>query len=266
MTPSSRSHPPFALIVRAVWRRWLEPALRMRKTMAAVPHFIHYLSQWQQYTRLPGAEPLQVYDSYPSLFDALDITPFDPHYFYQAVWATQRIVQRGVRQHIDIGSDVRFVSMLTTHLPVAFIDIRPLRAQVSQLTSAAGSILNLPFANATAESLSCLHVAEHIGLGRYGDPLDPAGTRHACSELKRILAPGGRLYFSLPVGQSRVCFNAHRVHAPQQIIEYFAGLELVEFSGVDDAGQLLLDIPPAQLNNAEYGCGLFEFKQTESSA
>ncbi len=250
---------------RVLWRHWLEPVLRVHKTLAAIPLFTRYLTQWQQYARLPNAEPLRFRDSYPSLFDAVDTTPYDPHYFYQAIWAMSKIVQHAAQQHVDIGSDVRFVGMLTTHLPVMFVDIRPLQAQVRQLINVASSVMRLPFADRSIQSLSCLHVAEHIGLGRYGDPLNPSGTRHACSELKRLLAPGGRLYFSLPVGRSRVCFNAHRVHAPQQIIEYFAGLELVEFSGVDDSGRLLLDIPPAQLSNAEYGCGLFEFRQTESS-
>jgi SAM-dependent methyltransferase len=264
MKSSSHSRSPFSLTARAIWRRWVDPALRVRKTLATIPSVIHYFSQWQEYARLPGAEPLLVTDSYPSLFDALDTTPFDPHYFYQAIWAMQKITRQGVGRHIDVGSDVRFVGMLTTHLPVTFVDIRPLHAQVTQLTNAAGSILNLPFANAAIESLSCLHVAEHIGLGRYGDPLNPLGTRQACTELKRVLAPGGRLYFSLPVGRPRVCFNAHRVHAPQQIIEYFAGLELVEFSGIDDSGQLLVNLPPMQLDSAEYSCGLFEFRQIES--
>jgi hypothetical protein len=35
----------------------------------------------------------------------------------------------------------------------------------------------MPFEDNTALSLSCLHVAEHIGLGQYGGPLDPLGTK-----------------------------------------------------------------------------------------
>ncbi len=43
----------------------------------------------------------------------------------------------------------------------------------------------------SVESLSCKHVIEHIGLGRYGDVLDPGGDLKAISELKRALAVGG---------------------------------------------------------------------------
>ena len=67
-------------------------------------------------------------------------------------------------------------------------------------------------------------MAEHIGLGRYGDPLDPLGTRKAAAELQRVLAPGGQLLFSLPVGRPRVEFNAHRVHDPHEVASWFDGL------------------------------------------
>ncbi len=90
----------------------------------------------------------------------------------------------------------------------------------------------------------------HIGLGRYGDPLDPEGTIKAINELKRVLvlAVGGNLYFSLPVGSPRLCFNAHRIHSPGQILEYFSDLKLVEFSGVDDKGNFLENIILILLN------------------
>src|SRR5262249_35488597 len=155
-------------------------------------------------------------------------TPFDAHYFYQAVWAMERIARCRAGMHIDIGSDIKFVGMLTTHLPVTFIDIRPLKAQVMQLSSLAADITNLPFRDGSIQSLSSLHVAEHIGLGRYGDALNPSGTRQACIELARVLAIGGNLFFSTPIGRERVCFNAHRIHNPTRILNYFGALELVE--------------------------------------
>ena len=133
---------------------------------------------------------------------------------------------------------------------------------MKHLTSVGGSLLRLPFADGSVESLSCLHVAEHVGLGRYDGLLDPSGTRRACAELARVLMPSGNLFFSLPVGRPRVCFNAHRVHSPLQVLGYFCGLELVEFTAVDDLGHLLTEIPPCQMNNAAYGCGLFWFRRS----
>src|SRR5213593_4553084 len=158
-----------------------------------------------------------------------------------------------------------FVGFLTAILKVVFIDIRPLVANLENLDSRTGTILSLPFTDNSVSSLSCLSVAEHIGLGRYGDPLDPLGTKKAAKELSRVLAPNGNLYFSLPVGKPRLCFNAHRIHSPNQIVEYFSDLELVELSGIDDARNFIIHIDISILEKSDFACGLFWFRKTSSN-
>ena len=252
----------FASKAYQLWRRWVDPVCPIQKTVFSFGLYAQYWVSWIRYTRMPAAEKLRLVDGYPRLDDRTTKTPFDPHYLYQAVWAMERIAQSRAQYHIDIGSDVRFVGMLTTHLPVIFVDIRPLRAEgIKHLISVAGNLLELPIADASIKSLSCLHIAEHVGLGRYGGPLDPSGTRRACAELARVLAPDGNLFFSLPVGRSRVCFNAHRIHSPAQILDYFQDLTLVEFAAVDDLGNLLNNVRPNRMTIAEYGCGLFWFQR-----
>jgi hypothetical protein len=208
-----------------------------------------------------GTEKIRIVDSYPLLEDKTATSRFDSHYFYQDRWAFEKILRSGVTEHVDVGSRLDLIGFLTVICRVTFVDIRPLVEPVENLESRAGSILSMPYGDASVKSLSCLHVAEHIGLGRYGDPLDPLGTRKACAELERVLARGGNLYFSLPVGKPRLCFNAHRVHAPGQIRGYFTGLDLVEFSGIDDTGRFLRGTPPETLENADYACGLFHFRK-----
>ena len=230
------------------------------RILTALRQYRHYVREWRAYTRLPAAERLRLIDSYPCLEDRTVTTPFDAHYFYQAVWAMDQIVHSVARWHVDVGSEISFVGTLSTHLPVKFVDIRPLMVQgVKNLSCIGGSLLHLPFASASIESLSCLHVAEHVGLGRYGDPLNPTGTRQASAELTRVLAPGGHLLFSVPVGKPRVCFNAHRIHSPQQILDYFYGLRLVQFSAIVDDGTFRQEIDPSALADANYACGLFHF-------
>jgi SAM-dependent methyltransferase len=53
---------------------------------------------------------------------------------------------------------------------------------------------------------------EHDGLGRYGEPLDPAGDLKAMQLMKRLLKPGGRLFLTVPVGKDKVVFNIHRIY------------------------------------------------------
>ena len=219
-----------------------------------------YLRDWRSYRKLPGAEPISFDLSYPRFFDAVEFTPFDAHYLYQAAWAADKIGQSGLGMHVDIGSDVRFVSQLTSQMPVVFVDIRPVRVSLSRFECVAGDLLSLPFETQSVKSLSCLHVAEHIGLGRYGDALNPKGTHQACRELARVLAPQGNLYFSVPVGKPGLHFNAHRVHAAAQIRAYFHDLHLVEFSLVDDLGFYHPKSSLEETENASYSCGLFWFQ------
>jgi hypothetical protein len=74
-----------------------------------------------------------------------------------------------------------------------------------------------------------------------------------------VLAPGGQLLFSGPVGRPRVCFNAHRIHAPSSVLEMFDELRLEEFAAVDDAGRFARHRRPEELAQAVYACGMFRF-------
>jgi SAM-dependent methyltransferase len=167
---------------------------------------------------------------------------------------------------VDIGSSVMTIAALSGFVDTLFVDYRPLQVSLPGLECRAGDITALPFEDDTVESLSCLHVIEHIGLGRYGDPLDPEGSQTAARELQRIVRPGGDLYLSTPVGRERVCFNAHRVFAPESVVAMFERMELVGFSFVDDAGNLVEDSTPDAAGSNEYACGLFHFCKLPATA
>jgi len=242
-------------------RRWLFPIADPVSVLRGLFNYPRFFADWRRYAAISGAEPLHLTDIYPQLHDRTSTTGIDSHYFYTNGWAMRRIVAQLPVQHVDIGSQTMFVNLLSAVLPVTFVDYRPLEVGMNGLTNRCGDILNLPFADGSIKSLSCLHVAEHIGLGRYGDPLNPHGTHHATRELARILAPGGNLYFVLPVGKPRVCFNAHRIHAVKTIVEYFSDLELVELSGVHDDAQFVEHAGLNEFKESEYACGMFWFRK-----
>jgi SAM-dependent methyltransferase len=242
--------------------RWAIPVVDPVRLLKAVPRYLDFLKDWAKYSRLEGAESAKLINTYPCIHEKTQTTSFDSHYFYQDIWAFKRIYASRPDHHVDVGSAIDFVGFLTAITKVTFVDIRPLLASLDNFDSRKGTLLSLPFEDSSLLSLSCLHVAEHIGLGRYGDPLDPLGTEKGCKELCRVLAPKGNLYFSVPVGKPRLCFNAHRIHSPGQIIDYFSDLELVEVSGIDDKGRFIMNIDVHILERANYACGLFWFKKT----
>jgi FkbM family methyltransferase len=218
------------------------------------------------YRALPGGASARDEDLFPQLGDWREVHELDAHYFHQDTWAANRIAELRPGGHVDVGSRIDLVGFLTAVTEVTFVDIRPLEVDIERLTCVAGSILELPFADRSLESVSCLHVAEHIGLGRYGDPLDPAGSLKAMAELQRVVAPGGHLLFSGPIGRPRVCFNAHRIHDPVAILEHFAELELVEFAVVDDSGRFTRHRDPAAYRDLTYGCGMFLLRRPQTAA
>lgn len=251
--------------IRHFERYWIEPIFPISKLSSSMALYRRFLKSWHSYEKISQNGNLRFIDSFPCLFDDNDITTFDAHYFYQAVWATERIIKNKMEHHIDVGSDIKYVGLLTTHLPVTFVDIRPFHADLRKLFCTSGDLLHLPFKTNSIKSLSCLHVIEHVGLGRYGDEINPNGSTQAIAELIRVLDEGGNLFLSIPIGKPRVCFNAHRIFNPATILDYFNGLVLNEFSVVSDQHELLLNVRPEQFVNSYYACGLYWFHKPNSN-
>jgi hypothetical protein len=245
--------------LRVLAKNWIRAFLQP-VPLAGLLGLPRYISDWFGYFRMAGTSP-GFMDSYPCLTDRLSATPFDPHYFFQGAWLARKVAQAAPAQHVDVSSSVMTIAALSGFVDTVFVDYRPLQVSLQGLDCRAGNITQLPFEDGSVNSLSCLHVIEHIGLGRYGDPLDPQGSLRAASELQRILSPGGELYLSTPVGRERVCFNAHRVFAPDTVVSMFGEMELVSFSCVDDAGNLVQDATLVSAHANEYACGLFHFRK-----
>ena len=205
--------------------------------------------------------PLKWKDRYPSLGEGTKTTPFDTHYIYHPAWAARIVAQIQPPVHVDISSTLTFCSIVSAFVPVDFYDYRPAELNLENLTCKQGNLLKLPFDDESMESISCMHVIEHIGLGQYGDPLDPDGDLKAIAELKRVLAKGGSLLFVTPTGKPKIQFNAHRIYSYDQVISYFDGLHVEQFALVDDNDQFIINADPAYANQQDYGCGCWWFKK-----
>jgi hypothetical protein len=205
--------------------------------------------------------PLRWRDRYAMLDDRTGTTRFDAHYTYHPAWAARIIAQTKPALHIDIGSTLQFCAVLSAFVPVEFYDFRPARLTLRGLTSRRGDLTALPFGDETVMSLSCMHVVEHVGLGRYGDPLDPLGDIKAMAELRRVIAPGGSLLFVVPVGRARTCYNAHRIYGYENVLSHFPGMYLQQFGLIDDRDQFTLGARVEDANAQTYGCGCWWFKK-----
>ncbi|HBF33413.1 TPA: hypothetical protein DDW35_02495 [Candidatus Sumerlaeota bacterium] len=209
----------------------------------------------------PGRFALDKKNWYPCLEDKTTDTGFDRHYVYHTAWAA-RIVQRIQPEvHVDISSSLYFCSLVSAFVPVRFYDYRPPLLSLPNLTCERGDLMALPFDTDSVESLSCMHVVEHVGLGRYGDPMDPEGDLKAIAELSRVIRPGGSLLFVVPLaGKPHVAFNAHRVYSKGQVLAAFPGFNVEEFALIPASAQqggLIVSPSDAQLQAESYACGCF---------
>ena len=231
--------------------------------------YLDYLKDWATFSRLQRASgdtrfALSLRDRIPGLWDKSAQTKFDAHYIFHNAWAIRSVLRIRPSVHVDISSTLYFCTSLSASIPVKFFDYRPATMNLSQLSSDRCDLMSLPFTDNSIESLSCMHTVEHIGLGRYGDKIDPSGDLQAFSELKRVVARGGNLLIVLPVGVQRLCFNAHRIYAYNSVLAQFADFDLVEAALVTDNGEFLHSAGKVQFDAQQYGCGCFWFRKHKS--
>jgi hypothetical protein len=247
----------FKIIRQLVVKPWQQGTL-----ISSFFQYPKFFSQLNKY-KSRSSENIPWNSINPQFEDATKETPFDAHYFYQSAWCARKIAFHNPKHHVDVASQINLIAPLSAFVEVEFIDFRPLNVNLNNLTSRAGTIINLPFKDKSVDSLSCLHVIEHIGLGRYGDDIDPNGNKTACKELQRVLSVGGDLYLSTPIGKERVEFNAHRVHSYKTILQFCNELQLVSFSYVDDGGTYVENSSPEISETFNYGVGLFHFRRVQ---
>jgi len=224
-----------------------------------------YYQQFIEFMRdLPSLRPeFTVTNAYPILNEDTAITNFDPHYIYHVAWALKKVRQLGPELHVDFSSSLNFCTVLPAICKTKFYDFRPASIFIEDLYCDSCDLSSSSFDVGKYSSVSCMHVIEHIGLGRYGDSLDVNGDLKAIHNLKKAVAPGGSLLFVVPCGRPSIYFNAHRVYSAQSIHDYFSdSFDLLEFYFIPGPTE-----EPPQLNpNFEstlrypYGCGCFYFR------
>lgn len=198
----------------------------------------------------------------PCLSDATSNTTIEPHYTYHPAWAARVLAQVKPLKHIDISSITHFSTIVSAFIPTEFYDYRPANIILSNYSAGKTDLTKLQFADNSIESLSCMHTVEHIGLGRYGDPINVNGDKKAMAELERVLAIGGSLLFVVPIGNSRIEFNAHRVYNYQQVMDNFPSLTLKEFSIIPDEYEktgYIINPSEEIISSQHWACGCFWF-------
>lgn len=202
---------------------------------------------------------------WPILNEDTPQTAFDRHYTYHPAWACRVLKRTRPTLHHDFSSTLNFIAMASAWVPITFCDYRPAALQLDGVSLRRENLTQLTFEDDSLESVSCMHVLEHIGLGRYGDELDYDGDLKAVAELTRVVRKGGHLLIVLPLGRTaRIQFNAHRIYTWDSVLGMFGSLfDLVESALIPEQPNLgLVYSPDANLLNMQnLGCGCFWFRK-----
>lgn len=191
------------------------------------------------------------------------------HYFHQDLYVAQLIHAAQPVRHIDIGSRIDgFVAHVASFRSIEAIDLRPVRSSAANITFHVRDILSEdPSWDDSCDSLSCLHVIEHFGLGRYGDEIDLDAWTLAWENMIRMVSVGGTIYLSTQIGPQRIEFDAHRVFAIPTIVDLVEqGCSILSVAYVDDAGELHRDVDPRGPDalrsfDCNFGCAIFEIRR-----
>ena len=155
----------------------------------------------------------------PSIHDKFEESgSINNEYFWQDLLCSQYLFKNRakiVAAHYDIGSRIDgFVSSVAAYTECVVFDIRP---QTSTYKNIDFQQLDLTGTLSEkyiglADTLSCLHTLEHIGLGRYGDTLSADSWKVALKNMSMMLKDkSSELILSTLCGRPEILFNSHRI-------------------------------------------------------
>jgi len=158
-------------------------------------------------------------------------------YFLQDLLVAQEVYRLSPRNHLDVGSRVDgFIAHVATTHKITFLDIRSLTNTVPNVTFLQGDILSFK-SKVRYELVTSLHVLEHIGLGRYGDTLEPLGHIKAFEKLVEAADYDGKIWISFQVSEQTITqFNGQRLIGWLEPLDWAGklGLKLEKFYYLND--------------------------------
>lgn len=241
----------------------LNPLLILR-SIKRLPWFF---SQKRQFKKLMKNSNTS-FEIMPFLFDHDEQAGTLNEYFWQDLLVAKKIIEQNPKKHIDIGSRIDgFISHLACVREIEVLDIRPISSVIENVKFTQWDINNPKEEfNYSSDCVSCLHTLEHLGLGRYGDKLDPDGWKKGLNSISKLIAKSGQLWLSVPLGNEKIVFNAHRIFNPKTIVNFSNTLDLHlnEFYFLTNGGfrkSSNIELDMTRIAKKDYTLGIFLFKK-----
>jgi hypothetical protein len=254
-------------MLRVVNRYFTQFGIDLRKMLYGFKSIPFFLKDYL-FIKFNSDKSFPVEASFPCFSDKYDTAgKLDRHYFFQDTYVSRKIYEANPIDHLDVGSRIDgFIAQLSIFRKLTILDIRPLDIEIQNVIFLQADICKDDFRVITADSVSCLHTLEHIGLGRYNDPLGTELWKIGLKNIWSLVKPGGVLYLSVPIGKQKIMFNAHRVYNTTTIINEISNAKLIDFAFIGDTTSLQIGPTDSKeiynlTKNFNYGLGIFTFKK-----
>ena len=251
------------IYIRRVYIYLTTFGIDLKKTYYLIKYLFKFLKDLSNFKKKGG----RVKNIYPFFENfTFNSSEFKNQFFHSDLLIAQKIYVQNPKNHLDIGSRIDgLVSHVASFRILDFIDIRSVDINPHKnIKTIKMDIIDNEIKNQKKyTSISSVGVIGHIGLGRYGDKIDPEGHLKAINNICNLCESNGVIYIMVPVGKNGVEFNSHRVFNPNEIVDLFKNnnCNLIEFHLVDDYGELKIDFDPKEAVNLNFGGGIFIFKK-----
>lgn len=136
-------------------------------------------------------------------------TEFFDHYDAFGYWVAKKVANKGTCQSIlDIGSVKLMNAILSASHDVTALVLADCGDQISEIRYIKHDVSDrLPFGDSTFDIFTSSVSLPLVGLGRYGDKLNPACLPNLIEELNRVMKPDADLLISMCLGKNMLNFN-----------------------------------------------------------
>ena len=225
---------------------------------------IKYFNQYLLFKKLGG----KVKSFYPMLDDFDDDAGnIKNHLFHSDLLTSQRVYEKRPEKHLDIGSRIDgVVAQIASYRHLDVLDIRDIKIEPHKnIDFVKKNLLHTMKLNEEEkyDSISSIGCLAHIGLGRYGDPIDPDGYKKGIKAINELAKENCIVYILAPIGKEGVEFNAHKIFDAVKLIKEFEinSFNLKEFHLINDEGKLILNSKIEDSIDLNFGGGYFVFQK-----
>ena len=259
------------MLIKKIYKFFSFFGINFKKLFLTLVRFPRYIVTYLEFIKHNSNKEFIIKTFFPCIDDVFEQSGnAKGHYFYQDLHVAKLININKPYSHFDIGSRIDgFVAHVASFRKINVFDIRILDTFDDNVEFHQLDLMNEipPKYIDITDSLSCLHTLEHFGLGRYGDKIDPDGYIKGLNNMTLLIKQYGVFYLSVPIGEQRIEFNAHRVFSVQYLFSLVSkDFEIINFSFVDDNGDLFInvDLNEDLINrnfNCYYGCGILTLRK-----